>query len=161
MRNVFDKWEATEIPMVASRETRLVLSRMSPVSLEKAGGGTGSRRLRSSRALDEKYPMLLVFRPRSRSVSRVLITCFAALASPVQPHRSSRRSLIILTYFQVSFSSFRATLQHTDRPDQLTDASFEENQPPLLVPERQLLVRGHDSLQWHQQCAPPQLPSRS
>ncbi|KAL5598134.1 hypothetical protein FOBRF1_011927 [Fusarium oxysporum] len=92
--------EATEIPMVASRETRLVLSRISPVSLEKAGGGTGSRRLRSSRALDKKYPMLLIFRPRSRSVSRVLITCFAALASPVQPHRSSRRSLIILTYFQ-------------------------------------------------------------
>ncbi|EXK95652.1 hypothetical protein FOQG_04202 [Fusarium oxysporum f. sp. raphani 54005] len=97
--------EATEIPMVASRDNRLVLSRMSPVSLEKAGG-TGSRRLRSSRALDEKYPMLLVFRPRSSS---------------------------------------RVTLQHTDRPDQLTDASFEENQPPLLVPERQLLVRGRDS----------------
>ncbi|KAG7433185.1 hypothetical protein Forpi1262_v006899 [Fusarium oxysporum f. sp. raphani] len=118
--------EATEIPMVASRDNRLVLSRMSPVSLEKAGG-TGSRRLRSSRALDEKYPMLLVFRPRSRSVSRILNTCFAAFAS------------------LVSFSSSRVTLQHTDRPDQLTDASFEENQPPLLVPERQLLVRGRDS----------------
>ncbi|EXL47952.1 hypothetical protein FOCG_10458 [Fusarium oxysporum f. sp. radicis-lycopersici 26381] len=39
MRNVFDKWEATEIPMVASRDNRLVLSRMSPVSLEKAGEG--------------------------------------------------------------------------------------------------------------------------
>ncbi|KAJ9419675.1 hypothetical protein QL093DRAFT_2101675 [Fusarium oxysporum] len=35
------EWEATEIP--ASRETRLVLSRMSPVSLEKAGGETVSR----------------------------------------------------------------------------------------------------------------------
>lgn len=121
------EWEATEIP--ASRETRLVLSRMSPVSLEKAGGETVSRL-----ALIACFGSEVSNATRLPVPFQVSFTCSHHLLRhprlPVQPHRSSRRSLTILTYFQVSFSSSRATLQH--RPTRSTGASFEENQPPLL-----------------------------